>query len=110
MTTTINRSPSVEPYRDASLPAEQRVADLLARMTLEEKAAQMMCVWQQKAETLVDANGAFDVEKARRAFGHGNGLGQVGRPSDAGGGKGARAQAELTNAIQKFFIEESRLG
>jgi len=110
-------TPNVERYRDASLPAEQRVADLLARMTLEEKAAQMMCVWQQKAETLVDANGAFDVEKARRAFGHGNGLGQVGRPSDAGSsghepekGRRPRAMAELTNAIQRFFTEESRLG
>ena len=38
------------------------------------------------------------------------GLGQVGRPSDAGGGKNARAMAELTNAIQKFFLENSRLG
>ena len=77
MTSITEQPPNVLPYRDPSLPAEQRVADLLARMTLEEKAAQMMCVWQQKAETLVDANGAFDVEKARRAFGHGNGLGQV---------------------------------
>jgi beta-glucosidase len=34
----------------------------------------------------------------------------VGRPSDAGGGKKARAMAELTNAIQKFFLENSRLG
>src|SRR5580765_7709331 len=89
---------------------DNRVADLLARMTLEEKAAQMMCVWQTKADTLLDAQGNFDIEKARRSFAHGNGIGQVGRPSDAGGGKGARAQAELTNAIQKFFIEESRLG
>jgi beta-glucosidase len=104
-------------YQNKELSAEVRVADLLAQMTLEEKAAQMMCVWQQKAETLVDANGAFDVEKARRAFGHGNGIGQVGRPSDAGGsghepekGRNARQQAELTNAIQKFFLEESRLG
>jgi beta-glucosidase len=32
-------------YKDADLPAEERVKDLLARMTLEEKAAQMMCVW-----------------------------------------------------------------
>jgi len=86
-------------------------------MTLEEKAAQMMCVWQQKAETLVDASGAFDLEKARRAFAHGNGIGQVGRPSDAGGtghepekGRNPRQQAELTNAIQKFFVDESRLG
>ncbi|MEO5818065.1 MAG: glycoside hydrolase family 3 N-terminal domain-containing protein [Gemmatimonadaceae bacterium] len=105
------------PYKNKELSAEARVADLLARMTLEEKAAQMMCVWQQKAEPLVDANGAFDVEKARRAFGHGNGIGQVGRPSDAGGsghepekGRNARQQAELTNEIQKFFLEESRLG
>jgi beta-glucosidase len=36
--------------------------------------------------------------------------GQVGRPSDAGKGKNARGMAELTNAIQKFFVEESRLG
>lgn len=105
------------PYRDASLPAEQRVADLLARMTLEEKAAQMMCVWQKKGETLVDAAGAFDLEKARRSFAHGHGLGQVGRPSDAGSsghepekGRDPRAMAELTNAIQRFFVEESRLG
>ena len=109
--------PNAVPYRDPSLPAEQRVADLLARMTLEEKAAQMMCVWQRKAETLVDANGAFELEKARRAFGHGNGIGQVGRPSDAGSsghepekGRNPRAMAELTNAIQRFFVEESRLG
>jgi len=114
---TVESPSSVLPYRDASLSAEQRVADLLARMTLEEKAAQMMCVWQQKAETLVDANGAFDVVKARRAFAHGHGIGQVGRPSDAGSsghepekGRNPRAMAELTNAIQKFFVEESRLG
>src|SRR3954453_23911812 len=30
----------LEPYRDSSLPVEDRVRDLLARMTLEEKAAQ----------------------------------------------------------------------
>ena len=48
--------------------------------------------------------------KAKAAFKHGHGLGQVGRPSDAGKGKDARGMAELTNAIQKFFIENSRLG
>jgi beta-glucosidase len=98
------------PYQDASLTVEQRVADLLARMTLEEKAAQMMCVWQQKATTLVDSRGEFDPAKARASFSHGNGIGQVGRPSDAGGGRTARQQAGLTNAIQRFFIDESRLG
>ena len=104
-------------YRDATLPASERVDYLLRQMTLEEKAAQMTCVWQKKAETLVDEAGAFDLAKARAAFGHGHGIGQVGRPSDAGGtghqpekGRGPRAMAELTNAVQRFFVEESRLG
>ena len=102
--------PSLAPYKDDRLPAARRVEDLLARMTLEEKAAQMTCVWRNKADTLVDAGGNFDGARARASFAHGNGIGQVGRPSDAGGGRSPRQNAELTNAIQRFFIEESRLG
>jgi beta-glucosidase len=98
------------PYMNPDLSAEARVKDLLSRMTLEEKAAQMMCVWNEKKETLLDENGDFDPVRAENAFGHGNGIGQVGRPNDAGTGKGAREMANLTNAIQKFFIEKSRLG
>jgi beta-glucosidase len=98
------------PDKNPNLPIEERVADLLARMTLEEKAAQMIGVWQGKSQTLVDEKGNFDLEKAKAHYKDGHGLGQVGRPSDAGGGRNARQQAELTNAIQKFFIENSRLG
>jgi beta-glucosidase len=107
----MKKSPAAHPpaYKNRALPTAKRVKDLLARMTLEEKAAQMMCVWQKKSETLVDAEGNFDLKKARAAFKHGHGLGQVGRPSDAGKGKNAREMAELTNAIQKFFIGNSRL-
>jgi beta-glucosidase len=97
-------------YKNPALPSVRRVKDLLSRMTLEEKAAQMLCVWQEKAQKLVDEKGDFDLAKAKRAFRDRRGLGQVGRPSDAGGGKKARAMAELTNAIQKFFLENSRLG
>ncbi len=104
-------------YQNPALSAAARVKDLLARMTLQEKAAQMMCVWQEKTQKLVDAEGNFDLTKARAAFKQGHGLGQVGRPSDAGApaaapwqGRTARQMAELTNAIQKFFLEESRLG
>jgi beta-glucosidase len=101
-------------YKNPKLPAKRRVKDLLGRMSLEEKAAQMMCVWQEKTDKLLDTHGNFDGAKAKKAFKTGNGLGQVGRPSDAGStepskGKDARGQAELTNAIQKFFIENSRL-
>jgi beta-glucosidase len=98
------------PYKNTKLLIAKRVQDLLSRMSLEEKAAQMMCVWQKKAETLLDADGNFDFAKAKKSFADGHGLGQVGRPSDAGKGKNAREMAELTNAIQKFFIEHSRLG
>ena len=34
-----------EPWRDQSLPAEARVADLLSRLTLAEKVAQLGSVW-----------------------------------------------------------------
>ncbi|HEV2136427.1 MAG TPA: glycoside hydrolase family 3 N-terminal domain-containing protein [Terracidiphilus sp.] len=106
-----NRKPATRPaYQEASLPSAKRVRDLMSRMTLEEKAAQMLCIWQQKAQTLVDADGNFDEKKARAAFRTRRGMGQIGRPSDSGKGKNAREMAVLTNAIQKFFLENSRLG
>ena len=101
---------SLPTYKDATAPIDARVDDLLSRMTLEEKVAQMLCIWRQKADTLVDAQGRFDQGKARAHFAAGHGLGQVGRPSDAGDGLPAREMAELTNAIQRFFIDSSRLG
>ena len=105
-------------YKDPTVSVKDRVADLISRMTLEEKAAQMMCVWNDKKETLIDESGNFDPEKAKRSYAHGNGIGQVGRPSDAGkdeeasheAGFNARQTVKLTNDIQKFFIENSRLG
>ena len=36
--------PTLLPYQDKSLSIEARTADLLARMTLEEKAAQLTTV------------------------------------------------------------------
>jgi beta-xylosidase len=104
------RSDAAPLYKNAKAPAAGRARDLLSRMTLEEKIAQMTCVWQKKAETLVDAEGNFDPAKAKKAFKDRRGIGQVGRPSDAGRGKDARGMAVLTNAIQKFFLENTRLG
>ena len=104
-------------YKNPTAPVGRRVDDLLSRMTLEEKAAQMVCIWQEKSTKLQDKNGDFDLNKAKKHFGHGQGIGQIARPSDAGSkptdagvGKSPRGTAELTNEIQKFFIENSRLG
>jgi beta-glucosidase len=96
-------------YLNAKLSAERRTRDLLSRMTLKEKVAQMLCVWQKKAATMLDENGNFDLKKAKANFKDRAGLGQVGRPSDAGGGKNAKEMAELTNAIQRFFVQNGRL-
>ena len=96
-------------YLNPRLTAKRRTQDLISRMTLKEKAAQMLCVWQQKNDTLVDEQGNFDLQKARTHFKQRLGIGQIGRPSDAGGGRNAREMAELTNAIQRFFVENSRL-
>lgn len=105
-----NKKNADAPYQNPKLPIEKRLEDLLSKMTVEEKVAQMMGVWNDKATTLVDEKGDFDFEKAKKSYAHGNGLGQVGRPNDAGGLKNAREMVVLTNAIQKFFMENSRLG
>src|SRR5436305_13984729 len=75
------------PYRNASLPVERRVDDLLARMTLDEKVAQMVSIWQGKTG-ITDAAGHFNPAKAPRWFRLG--IGRIERPSDE---HGARAEA-----------------
>jgi beta-glucosidase len=102
-----NKSDSPK-YKDATASVNDRVSDLLGRMTLEEKVAQMWCVWQTKGRLLLDSTSHFDAAKAKKNFP--NGLGQVGRPSDTRGGLDPYETALLTNAIQKYFIEDTRLG
>lgn len=91
-------------YQDPTLPTARRVDDLLSRMTLEEKVAQMLCLWSAKRQ-ITDAKGNFDPVKAPEWFRVG--IGRIERPSD---GHGARAQAEFTNAVQKWVKENTRLG
>jgi len=94
-------------YKNPELPVDNRVADLISRMTLEEKVAQMLCIWQKKKSMLFDDD-KLDPDSIKRYFK--NGIGQIGRVSDTCGGQGPKEMAELTNAIQKYFVEETRLG
>jgi beta-glucosidase len=102
-------------YRDASADIDARLDDLLMRMTLEEKVAQIVTIWNDKPE-LFDANLQFDLQKTRRRIP--DGLGQFARPSDASGpasprevpGRDARQTIELVNALQQFATAETRLG
>lgn len=104
---TVDVMPS---YKNSDLSPDERARDLLSRMTLPEKVAQMVGIWNGKAEALLDDNGDFCLEKAKKVFIDGHGLGQVGRPNDAGDGKDPAEMVRLTNEIQRFFLENTRLG
>jgi beta-glucosidase len=102
-------------YKDSKATVDARVSDLLARMTLEEKIAQIMTVWDSKAEVF-DASGEFDGAKMSAKFP--DGIGQFARPSDASGpssprkvkGRDVRGTIRLVNALQKHAMTQTRLG
>jgi beta-glucosidase len=100
-------------YKDASRPVGERVADLLGRMTLEEKIAQLEARWTT-LKPLQDAEGNFVPAGAPALLGQG--LGQLSRPSEIGGTeagphvRGPRRHAEFVNAVQKWVLENTRLG
>jgi len=95
-------------YKNPELEVDTRVADLLQRMTIEEKVAQMLCVWNQRKSLLVDENGYPDFKKFAQHLTHG--IGQIARISDIQGGIDRKEIAEITNSIQRYFIENTRLG
>lgn len=98
-------------YKNASLPVEDRIADLLPRMTLEEKVAQLTSTMEMLGfgsnaqASFVDKEGNFLPERAAGIFKHG--IGQISRPS---GRRGPKEMAEFTNTVQKWMIENTRLG
>ena len=106
-------------YRDPRLPVEQRVADLLGRMTLEEKVAQLESVWvTNQVKQLMNDRGEFAPDANMQEL-FKNGIGQFGGPSQAASdaekatpvhGKDARAEALFVNSIQKYVVEHNRLG
>jgi beta-glucosidase len=107
-------------YKNAGAPVAARVEDLLGRMTLEEKIAQMECVWLTKKD-IQNPDTSFNGQKANTV--HPNGMGMFARPSDrqigadnnagnsgAIGNRGAKETAEYVNAVQKWAVEGTRLG
>ncbi|HCV44164.1 MAG TPA: beta-glucosidase, partial [Bacteroidetes bacterium] len=69
---------------------------------------QMLCIWGQKKTMLFDDEGKLNLGNLGVHFKHG--IGQIGRISDTGGGRNAVEMAELANTLQKFLVEETRLG
>ncbi|MCZ6617180.1 MAG: glycoside hydrolase family 3 C-terminal domain-containing protein [Gammaproteobacteria bacterium] len=90
-------------YKNADLAVEERVADLIARMTLPEKLKQIGCIWSTE---LVE-NDVFVREVAiERLF---DGIGHVTRIG-ATTGLTPLENARFANQIQNVLVEHSRLG
>ncbi len=92
-------------YRDPSLPVADRVADLLARMTLGEKVAQLESVnWDH---TRLDDPKTHEFSQALAHRSISQGIGEVTRPGDRHDARGA---IDFANAIQKYLLDQTRLG
>ena len=102
-------------YQDAGAPIDARIDDLLSRLTLEEKIAQITTVWMQKTQ-LLGADGQFD--PTLRAKLYPAGIGHFARPNDIRSigspyehpFHDERQTVALVNAIQRDALENTRLG
>jgi beta-glucosidase len=94
-------------YKDPDLPIEKRVEDLLNRMTLEEKFWQLFMIPGDLSDGKERyKHGIFGFQVATKGK-SGNEAEQL---LDYSGGGTAQQTAELINDIQKYFVEETRLG
>lgn len=92
----------MELYKDGTRSVQERVEDLLSRMTLEEKAAQLCGDLPMFAMT-----GEVTTEMMQEKYPDGHGrftqFSTVGLMS-------AEQIAHVANQIQRYFVEETRLG
>ena len=95
--------PKASAYRDPARPIAERIENLLEQMTLGEKLAQLGCVWS----TQLVENDSFSLERARELLRDG-----TGHVTRIGASTGLRPNesAAFANAIQRFLVDESRLG
>lgn len=104
------------PYRDATLPVEARVSDLLSRMTLEEKVGQLRCTL---AWNYYDIRGSrvLPSETFVRDLADG-GIGMLWATYRAdpwtqkslANGLTPQLAAKAGNALQRYVLEHTRLG
>jgi beta-glucosidase len=88
------------PYRNSHLAIPDRVADLLSRMTLEEKVEQIAGA-ESKQFSVVDPTGTYTDETARQALSRYEDPELVLEPKKA---------TILRNGVQRYFKEKTRLG
>ena len=99
-------SPGTLPYKNSQLPIEQRVEDLLGRMTLEEKVFQLCALRLGEGDEIFQSSGNYTMEEVQKAIGE-RGIGHISCPTTD---KGAERSVKISNAIQKVAVEKTRLG
>ncbi|MFG2196564.1 glycoside hydrolase family 3 N-terminal domain-containing protein [Streptomyces sp. NPDC048639] len=97
-------------YRDARAPVQQRVADLLGRMTLKEKAGQMDQIAVARMQGDCEWSGGALDETCMKTVLDDYAAGSV----LSGGGMGPEKNtpsdwARMVNSVQKYAVENSRL-
>ncbi|HEW91767.1 MAG TPA: beta-glucosidase, partial [Thermotogaceae bacterium] len=90
-------------YKDSNQPIEVRVKDLLSRMTLKEKVDQMTSVWVRN----YIENDEIVLDKVKEDIK--DGIGQITRLAGTIDLEPQKV-AEMANEIQRFLLEETRLG
>ncbi len=101
-----------QPYLDPRRPVEERVRDLLARMTLEEKVGQMNmpCGYLQELgrdiPAKIEASRRFAAGTLEKGLGPGGGFFTL--PNNVLP-EGPRRQAEFLNELQRIAVTKTRL-
>lgn len=100
-------------YQDPALAVATRVEDLLARMTVEEKIAQMYALWlvlsPDGRHQVRDDEFTGSTDPATLNAVLARGLGQITRPLGTRS-VDAREGVRALNRLQKYLVEETRLG
>ncbi|BCJ70971.1 beta-glucosidase [Catellatospora sp. IY07-71] len=104
--------PGPQPWRDPALPVEQRVDDLMRRLTLAEKIAQLYSVWPGAGAAGEDV-APFQQDMVDDGFDWrrlvADGLGQLTRPFGTGPVTPAEGMARLAQ-LQQEIVGAGRFG
>ncbi|WP_455643374.1 glycoside hydrolase family 3 N-terminal domain-containing protein [Parabacteroides sp.] len=96
----------IYPYKNPKFSIEQRVDDLLKRMTVEEKVYQMCALRLGEGDEIFRTSGEYTIDLIRKEFGE-HGIGNVSCPTTD---RVAEHSAKIINEIQRVAVEETRLG
>jgi beta-glucosidase len=118
----LNKNGKMDPYEDPNLPIEQRIDDLLSKMSVEEKTNQCCTLYgyhrqlkdplpTPKWKDAIWKDGIANIDEHLNGYQGGRGIGvESGVMKDPTNVWPASKHAEAINAVQKWFVEQTRMG